>query len=289
MKIVNHRFVDYWFGRSKDVGDAIPPPKFIVMHYTAGGDAAASRDYMMLSPTQKQRRLGARKPVYASAHLVVSRKGEVWQIVPFNYKARHAGVSSWKGMNSLNQYSIGIEIANYGWLDRQPNGKYSRPGQTPEFSEDQVVIDRMPGSSRELKGWEMYPQAQIEQVEQLTQALLDYYPSIVDILRHQDISPNRKFDPGPAFPMERIRALLHERRSRGDDTDTDTPAHFYVTTTTLNIRGGAGIGFEKMTFSPLAPGTRLVVINEHDDWSFVRLVDSPENTGWVYNKYLALA
>ena len=91
MSIRNHHFEEYWHRMSEDVGGEIPPPKFIVMHYTAGGAAISSRDYMLLSPEDKARRLGRSKPVYGSAHLVIGREGECWQIVPFNRKARHAG------------------------------------------------------------------------------------------------------------------------------------------------------------------------------------------------------
>ena len=35
-------------------------------------------------------------------------------MVPDLYKAWHAGISIWKNYNSLNKYSIGIEIHNPG-------------------------------------------------------------------------------------------------------------------------------------------------------------------------------
>ena len=60
------------------------------MWQRTGGAGSASRDYMLKSPLQKQRLLGAGGKVYASAHVVVDRDGTVWQIVPFNRKARHA-------------------------------------------------------------------------------------------------------------------------------------------------------------------------------------------------------
>ena len=61
MKIKNHRFPEYWYQKSADVGRRIEPPKLIVMHYTAGASVESSRDYMLLSPTEKQRRIGASK------------------------------------------------------------------------------------------------------------------------------------------------------------------------------------------------------------------------------------
>ena len=45
-----------------------------------------------------------------SAHVLIKRNGEVIQFVPFNKRAWHAGVSSYKGKNDCNNFSIGIEL-----------------------------------------------------------------------------------------------------------------------------------------------------------------------------------
>ena len=258
MRIANHRLAEEWFGRSKDVGGPLDSLRFVVMHYTAGGSGAGSRDYMMLSPTEKQRRLGRSKPVYASAHLVVDRDGSVWQIVPFNLKARHAGRSRWRGLSSLNKYAVGIEIANYGWLDRQGDDSYKR-SDTPRFAAEDVTVGPMPGGT-ETKGWENYPAAQLDAVARVTSALLDKYPSITEIVGHQEIAPGRKFDPGPAFPMQRFRSLVDDRGVGAIDSrpDQGEPApERYQSATRLNIRGGPGVEFEKLDVSPLAAGTAI--------------------------------
>ena len=286
MKIKNHRFDEYWYKKSADVGGGIEPPKLIVLHYTAGGTTESTRDYMMLSPIQKQRRISASKKVYGSAHLLVGRDGLTFQIVPFNLKARHAGVSNWKGMRSLNQYSIGIEIANYGWLDQQMDGSYCRSGETPVFSADEVYSASMPGGD-EIKGWECYPEKQLLQVEKLGSALLDHYPSIIDIVRHQDVSPGRKFDPGPAFPMARFKRLMDKNSSRGDEGEDADVFPLYQTTARLNIRGGPGVGFDKLHASPLEKNTHVMELSQLEDWSLVRPKDNEKEEGWVYNRYLA--
>lgn len=286
MKIKNHRFPEYWYQKSADVGRRIEPPKLIVMHYTAGASVESSRDYMLLSPTEKQRRIGASKKIYGSAHLLVGRDGATFQIVPFNIKARHAGVSSWKGLRSLNQCSIGIEIANYGWLDQQADGRYSRSGETSVFQADEVYIGKMPGSD-EIKGWQCYPEAQLLQVGSLTSALLAYYPSIIDIVGHQDISPGRKFDPGPAFPMARFKRLMEKNRSRADEEEDAELFPLYETTERLNIRGGPGVGFDKLKASPLEKNTQLMELSQLGDWSLVRLVFNEKEEGWVFNRYLS--
>jgi len=285
MSIRNHHFEEYWHQMSEDVGGEIPPPKFIVMHYTAGGAAIGSRDYMLLSPQDKARRLGRSKPVYGSAHLVIGRKGECWQIVPFNRKARHAGESFWKGIKYLNGHSIGIEIANYGWLNKLGSGDYGR-SDTPVFDAADVVVGQMPGSS-EMKGWECYPEAQLATLEKVTAALLDHYPTIQEIVGHQEISPGRKFDPGPAFPMQRFRNLIS---SRGDPEEGDGPQELpaYRVTTSLNVRGGPGTDYDKLEGGPLAAGTRVREQERDGKWSRVQIEDGPLQEGWVYNSYIEL-
>lgn len=289
MRIANHRLVDHWFDQSKDVGGKLKSLRFIVMHYTAGGSGAGSRDYMMLSPKEKQARLGREKLVYASAHLVVDRDGSIWQIVPFDRKARHAGVSNWKNLTSLNQYSVGIEIANYGWLNRQGDGSYKRP-ETPRFAAEDVMVGPMPNGT-EIKGWENYPDAQLEAVERVTGALLDKYPSITEIVGHQEIAPGRKFDPGPAFPLQQFRNLVDSRGIGAVDTlpNAGEPApEQYETMTRVNIRGGPGTEFEKLDESPLAVGTRVAKQDQDGVWCQVSLDASPGVQGWVHSRYLRL-
>jgi len=287
MHIKNHRLTDHWFVPSKDVGGALKDPRFIVMHYTAGGSGAASRDYMLKSPSEKAQARGVTTKVYGSAHLVVDRDGSIWQIVPFNRKARHAGKSRWKGLSSLNQYSLAIEIANYGWLDLQGDGSYKR-SDTPRFAAGDVFLGPMPGSS-ETKGWENYTEEQLGAVERVTLALLGKYPSIREIVGHQEISPGRKFDPGPAFPMIRFRNLTEQRGGGaldGEGEEPMEPTSMYRATTRLNIRGGPGIRFEKLKESPLASGTELKGIDDAGSWLFVSLAEEDAVRGWVHGDYV---
>lgn len=79
-------------------------PDMIVLHYTAGVSAASSAVFL------------TRPDVGASAHVVIGRDGEVFQLVPFNIEAWHAGKSWYAGRNGLNRYSIGIELDNLGKL-----------------------------------------------------------------------------------------------------------------------------------------------------------------------------
>ena len=104
-----------------------------------------------------------------SSHLFIRRSGEVIQFVPFNKKAWHAGESRYKGRENFNEFSIGIEL---------------------EGSVDDSYTDN-----------------QYDRLKIVIQELKDLYPSIKDsnILRHSDIAPDRKSDPGEHFSLDRIK------------------------------------------------------------------------------------
>ena len=69
-------------------------PDMIVLHYTAGTSAESSALFL------------PRPDVSASAHVVIGREGEVFQLVPFNIEAWHAGKSWYAGRGGLNRYSL---------------------------------------------------------------------------------------------------------------------------------------------------------------------------------------
>ena len=113
MQIKNHKLAGHWYRLSRDIGAEMGAPRFIVMHYTAGGAGAGARDYMLKSPTQKQRLLGAARKIYASAHVIVDRDGSIWQIVPFNRKARHAGRSRWKENRTTESGRVNVMLRRH--------------------------------------------------------------------------------------------------------------------------------------------------------------------------------
>ena len=45
-----------------------------------------------------------------SSHLLIKRDGSITQFVPFNKKAWHAGISTFRGREDCNEFSIGIEL-----------------------------------------------------------------------------------------------------------------------------------------------------------------------------------
>ncbi len=112
------------------------------------------------------------KDLKVSAHLLIDRRGELTQFVPFNRRAWHAGASNFKGRDQCNDYSIGIEL---------------------EGTDDLAYTD-----------------VQYEVLRQVTETLIAAYPGLTKdrIVGHCDIAPGRKTDPGAAFDWPRYLAGL---------------------------------------------------------------------------------
>jgi AmpD protein len=98
-----------------------------------------------------------------SAHCLIKRNGEIIQFVNFNERAWHAGASIFEGRDNCNDYSIGVELEGTDTLPYTPN--------------------------------------QYQQLKNLSDALMQYYPSITParITGHNTIAPERKTDPGASF------------------------------------------------------------------------------------------
>jgi len=164
--------------------------KFIVIHYTASTNLVSTVNFLQ-SPKNK-----------VSAHVVIGRMGEVFQLVPFNIQAWHAGKSEYKGCKNLNHYSIGIELLNAGKLERRDNKFYTYYGE--EIPRKQVVscINEDEG----LTFWQAFSTEQIKKLISLCRALKKQYPQIKEIIGHSDIT-SRKIDPGKAFPWDKIQHI----------------------------------------------------------------------------------
>lgn len=238
-------------------------PRYLVFHYTAGRSAQSSVDYLCKSETN------------ASAHAVIGRDGAITQLAPFNIKTWHAGISQWNGLFGMNSYAIGIEMDNAGPLYKVGNRYVAWFGG--EYPHDQVLLARHKHELSE-RYWQTYTEIQIIKALELAALLVTKY-QLEAVLGHEDIATGRKSDPGPAFPMKFIRSRVMVR------TD-DEPAHYRVTATTLNIRSGPGIEFEK-TAPPLKKGTEVILLEAGDRWSRVEVSGSRDIVGWVNNQYIA--
>lgn len=154
--------------------------KYIILHYTVLDDEASIRTL-----TQKA----------VSAHYLVndSTDNKIYQLVDENKRAYHAGISSWKKDNNLNDLSIGIEIVNRGFVVENDQKKF--------FS---------------------FPDYQIKKVAQLVLDIAKRYDiAPTKILGHSDIAPTRKQDPGGLFPWK----LLYNQYNIGmwyDESDKNS-------------------------------------------------------------------
>ncbi len=142
------------YRRSPNFGKSMKPT-LIVIHYTGSNSLPGALSWLC---AQRSR---------VSAHLVVAKDGRVYQLVPFNRVAWHAGVSSYNGRKLVNNFSIGIENVGLG---------------------------------------DTWPEAQVEANRALIEALSAAY-SIEDIVGHADVAPGRKADPGSRYPWDQVCEL----------------------------------------------------------------------------------
>jgi AmpD protein len=128
----------------------------------------------------------AHQPV--SAHLFVDRRGVVTQFVSLHDRAWHAGVSSFRGRERCNDFSIGIELEG---------------------------ADHVP-----------FEHAQYDRLAALIDLLRARWPVLADVERlvgHSDVAPGRKTDPGPAFDWARLRRLLGWARTPAENLGKNEP------------------------------------------------------------------
>lgn len=100
-----------------------------------------------------------------SAHFVIERNGLVYQCVPLDQVAYHAGKSVLHGIGEVNEFSIGVELAN--------------------------------------DGKEPYPEEQIDKLVTLVASLCqEYVIPLNKVVGHDQVAtpPGRKRDPGADFP-----------------------------------------------------------------------------------------
>ena len=171
-------------------------PELIVIHDTAGRLEKFSSVDWLSKPAAK-----------ASAHVVIERDGTVTQMVPFRRMAFHAGESSWKGRRHCNGFSIGIELVSPGKLDSTGRAWFGFAG---------IPVDQLEAHDSAEHGgkgwWAPYTTEQLNALEAICLSLIEAYPSIVEIVGHYHVSPRRKIDPGPHFPLDKLREAVFARK-----------------------------------------------------------------------------
>jgi N-acetylmuramoyl-L-alanine amidase len=270
MKIINHRLhhddgTPYAFRASPHTGPVIKP-RWLVMHYTASANASGAINWFA-DPQSK-----------VSAHIVIAKDGTITQCVPFNRRANHAGKSTWKNVVGLNSHSIGIELDGYGFLGEIGPGKWKFGSKSIPDS-DVVVATHKFGSPK--GGWPKYPQAQMDAAQELAKLLVKEY-ALEDVIGHDDISPGRKQDPGPSFPMDSFRAAA---KSGTQAPGGLKPIARFRVKTTLNVRSGPGASNPTVAGSPLQPDTIVRATEDQAGWKRIT-AEGSSVSGWVSAQFL---
>ena len=240
-------------------------PDTIVIHYTAGPSVSSAVNTFK-DPSVK-----------TSAHVVIDLDGAITQLIPFNMVGCHAGDCAWLDRTDLNHCSIGIEIVNAGRLEK--TGTVWRSWFGKKYGEDDVLRAVHRNEDHE-SCWHVYTEKQIMATFELCQQIMATY-DINHILGHEEISPGRKSDPGPAFPLDKLRnRLLHSNRKDQNEDEVDSKPGV-VTVLALNIRSGPSASTGTIA-KPLSKNTKVSILKEQNGWYNVEV----KLRGWVSKKYI---
>lgn len=179
--------------------------EFITLHHTGPGSFNGICKWLC-NPQAK-----------ASAHYVLGTQGQLKQLVNTGSESWHSGVSKLNRKRIDNHRSIGIEICNYGVLQKGDDGQfyYEHGRQLKKYT---GKVDPVPGnitfpSGKVLEGYYIpYPEKQLKKLVGLCKALVKKYPAIDNILTHYDVGfpEGRKTDPF-ALDIDRvIRSIFNE-------------------------------------------------------------------------------
>lgn len=178
---------DHWLTRVRrrlspnaDARAGAAVPELVVLHCISlppgcfGGDQIEAL-FLNRLDTSADPALADLEGVRVSAHLFIDRRGRLTQFVPFDRRAWHAGLSSWRGRPGCNHYSIGIE------LEGTDQGAYTR--------------------------------RQYRTLARVLVALFERYRRLTPdaIVGHQEVAPGRKRDPGPGLDWRQVLLGVVER------------------------------------------------------------------------------
>ncbi|ALF02121.1 N-acetylmuramoyl-L-alanine amidase [Salipiger abyssi] len=281
MRIINHRLkgVDFWPAHFTG-GEIVP--EIVVLHDTAG----------RLENGNSARYLASENTGKASVHFVVERDATVRQLVPTNCRANHAGRSNYHGREWCNGFSIGIEIVNPGRMTGDASEARAWWGET--FSmRDEYDLAKVATPEHGDGVWMAYTEAQITAVISLLECLFRDVPTLTDITTHWYVSPGRKVDTNPLFPLEHIRARVLGRNDpadleaeKGSDPSGDETVEIETHGDTLNMRRWPS--FNPNVIAAIPDGTVVPVIRKGTfaGRKWLRVLYGGQE-GWIVARYAA--
>lgn len=286
MRVEDHKITTVPFNRAHHVGRVIKP-FLVVLHDTAGrlrrGNSAAY--------------LRSDNPARVSCHFIIERDGSIEQQVELNRRANHAGVSNYHGRQSCNDFSIGIEFVNPGRMSRVPGAGplRGRAWWGEVFSSEQFDLVDETTTEHGAGVWMGYTPDQIVSATALLEVLFRDLKGLIDIRPHWYISPRRKIDTNPLFPLEELRAHI---LGPSDPADIVAEAGSEPVPTAEMLQvvtGGARLNLRRWPYSPqiltgIPNGTLLAPIREGVfDGRRHHLVNFDNREGWIVSAYTRAA
>lgn len=276
MRIISHKVEGVTFQKAHYIGGTIIP-EIVVLHDTAGrlekGNSAA---YLASANAGK-----------VSVHFVIERDGTVVQQVPTNKQANHAGQSSFHGRQGCNGFSLGIEMVNPGKMTEVPT--------LPDHGRawwGEVLGGCVAAHTTEHGDgiWMPYSSAQMDALLGLLEMLFRDIKTLRDITTHWYISPGRKVDTNPLFPLDHVRARILGRDDPAEaealDASMATDGMVWVDTSGSGLNVRRWPSFNPNIIASVPDRTVLPVLRrgtfDGRAWLCV-LFDGRE--GWVVESY----
>lgn len=196
-KIVNGRLpstLARWYPAGRPTRKRTMPVSGVVQHFDGAFSGHAVARYVAGDSIYKGKAVPAARYF---GHVEICRDGTVYQHVSFDRVAPHAGThvpakpnEFWMGKRApanVNEFTIGLEHANRGRLNWKAQHRTGITNINGEY-------------------WETYSDDAIAASIEVLALIAEAYPQVTreTVQGHSDVVPDRKVDPGPAFPWERI-------------------------------------------------------------------------------------
>jgi N-acetylmuramoyl-L-alanine amidase len=255
-------------------------PDLVILHDTASSlSEGSAADYLQDNDAK------------VSVHFVIELNGKLRQLVPIHRRANHAGASSYHGRQGCNGFSIGVELVNPGKMRAAGANGVTWFGATVKNGHPYTVeIAETPEHGRGM--WMHYPETQLDTLIWLLRLLFAECKTLHDIRAHWYVSPGRKVDTNPLFPMEQIRSHILGRDDPADeaasrDSRAVEPGEMVITSSngdTLNMRRWPS--FNPNIIAKIPDGTPVPVLRrgtfDGRDWLQVFYAGQE---GWIVARY----